>query len=227
MAPKGGGGPGNAGGAASLGMASENFGYSHVRLRRVKKLQFGIVNPQELRQYSVTQAITINNRPIPAGVTRYETQLNGQAVYGGANDPRLGSLHDKSDPGYFGHLDLARAVYHQGFFNPMIKTLRCVCYHCSRIRMQDDEFKYQKIAQTRSRRRRLAAFHDLLRNKKKCDHCQGMQPKYTKSGLHLEAEMPEEHAGGADSKQFLSGQKVVEIFRRMRLEDMKRVPNGS
>jgi len=112
---------GNAGGAASLGMASENFGYSHVRLRRVKKLQFGIVNPHELRQYSVTQAITINNRPIPAGVTRYETQLNGQPVYGGANDPRLGSLHDKSDPGYFGHLDLAKAVYHQGFFNQMNK----------------------------------------------------------------------------------------------------------
>lgn len=44
MAPRG----GNAGGAASLGMASENFGYSHVRLRRVKKLQFGIINPHEL-----------------------------------------------------------------------------------------------------------------------------------------------------------------------------------
>ena len=48
MAPKGGGGGGNAGGAASLGMASENFGYSQMRLRRVKKLQFGIINPHEL-----------------------------------------------------------------------------------------------------------------------------------------------------------------------------------
>jgi hypothetical protein len=41
-------------------------------LRRIKKLQFGIVNPEELRQYSVTQAITVNGRKIPAGVTRYE-----------------------------------------------------------------------------------------------------------------------------------------------------------
>lgn len=38
----------NQAGAASLGMASENFGYSRVRLRRVKKLQFGVVNPHEL-----------------------------------------------------------------------------------------------------------------------------------------------------------------------------------
>ena len=35
-------------GAASLGMASENLGYSRVRLRRVKKLQFGVVDPNEL-----------------------------------------------------------------------------------------------------------------------------------------------------------------------------------
>lgn len=35
-------------GATSLGMQSENFGYSSVRLRRIKKLQFGIVNPNEL-----------------------------------------------------------------------------------------------------------------------------------------------------------------------------------
>lgn len=35
-------------GATSLGMQSENFGYSSVRLRRIKKLQFGVVNPNEL-----------------------------------------------------------------------------------------------------------------------------------------------------------------------------------
>jgi hypothetical protein len=37
-----------AAGATSLGMQSENFGYSNVRLRRIKKLQFGVVNPNEL-----------------------------------------------------------------------------------------------------------------------------------------------------------------------------------
>jgi hypothetical protein len=35
-------------GATSLGMQSENFGFSRVRLRRIKKLQFGVVNPNEL-----------------------------------------------------------------------------------------------------------------------------------------------------------------------------------
>jgi len=39
--------PGKAG-ATSFGMGSENFGYSAVRLKRVKKLQFGVINPDEL-----------------------------------------------------------------------------------------------------------------------------------------------------------------------------------
>ena len=169
----------------------------------------------------MTQAITVNGRKVPAGIIRYETQVNGQPVYGGANDPRLGDIQDKSNPGYFGHLELARPVYHQGFFNVILKTLRSICFHCSRIRMESDEFKFQKCLKIKSRKRRLEAFHDLLRNKKKCDHCQGVQPKLTKSGLHVEAEYMDESGIAGDSKQFLSGEKVVEIFRRMREEDMK------
>jgi len=35
-------------GATTLTQQSENFGYSAVRLRRIAKLQFGIINPAEL-----------------------------------------------------------------------------------------------------------------------------------------------------------------------------------
>lgn len=35
-------------GATTLTQQSENFGYSAVRLRRIAKLQFGIINPVEL-----------------------------------------------------------------------------------------------------------------------------------------------------------------------------------
>jgi hypothetical protein len=35
-------------GATTLTQNSENFGYSRMRLRRIAKLQFGIVNPVEL-----------------------------------------------------------------------------------------------------------------------------------------------------------------------------------
>ncbi len=176
------------------------------------------------RQNSVTQAITVNGRQIPAGVTRYETQVQGQPVYGGVNDPRLGNLHDKSDPGYFGHLELARPVYHQGYFDATLKTLRCVCFHCGRIKKQMDEHKMQVASKIKKRGKRMGAFHDLLRNVKRCDHCQGSQPKLTKVGLHIEAEYSEDDGGGAtggDTKQFLSGAQAVKIFQTMKEEDMK------
>lgn len=177
------------------------------------------------RQYSVTQAITVNGRKVPAGVTRYETMMNGQPVYGGANDPRLGSIHDKTDPGYFGHLELAKPVYHQGFITVTLKVLRCVCYHCGRMRMLCDEFKFQQCIQIKSRKRRLNAFHELLRAKKKCDHCQGSQPKYSKTDLHITVDFPDDagNASGGDSKQTLSGETVVKIFRLMRDEDIRLV----
>jgi hypothetical protein len=38
-------------GATSLTQNSENFGYSRMRLRRIAKLQFGIVNPIELVRF--------------------------------------------------------------------------------------------------------------------------------------------------------------------------------
>jgi hypothetical protein len=41
-------GDARAAGATTLTQASENFGYSRMRLRRIAKLQFGIVNPVEL-----------------------------------------------------------------------------------------------------------------------------------------------------------------------------------
>ena len=185
---------------------------------------YGLFDLQQQRQYSVTQALTVNGRKIPPGITRYETQINGQPVYGGANDPRMGDLHNKSDPGHFGHIDLARPVYHQGFINVVLKSLRCVCYNCSRVMVTEDEFKFQRALRILNRKRRLNEMHEYLRTRKKCDHCNGHQPKYTKVGLHLEAEFSDEMdnvPGSGDRKQFLPAAKAVEIFSRMREEDAK------
>ena len=56
--------------------------------------------------------------------------------------------------------------------------------------------------------------HHLIRPKKKCDYCNGHQPKYTKVGLHVEIEYADEMeriAGSSgDKKEFLSAQKAVD-----------------
>lgn len=36
-------------------------------------------------------------------------------------------------PGHFGHIELAKPVFHIGFITTVLKILRCVCFHCSRL----------------------------------------------------------------------------------------------
>jgi DNA-directed RNA polymerase II subunit RPB1 len=145
-----------------------------------------------------------------------QTYMAGQPVYGGVNDPRLGDIHDKSDPGYFGHIELARPVYHYGFLDVILKALRCTCFHCSRITLEDTDFRFRKAKTIKNRKRRLIAMHELIRPKKKCDHCNGVQPKYTRVGLHVEIEYADEMervpGGSGDKKQFFSAQKAVDIL---------------
>ena len=38
-------------------------------------------------------------------------------------------------PGHFGHIELAKPVYHIGFLTRCIKLLRCVCFFCSKLKV--------------------------------------------------------------------------------------------
>jgi DNA-directed RNA polymerase II subunit RPB1 len=162
-------------------------------------------------------------------VTRYEVSINGQYVYGGANDPRLGNLHDKSDPGAFGHLELAKPVYHQGFILVTLKVLRCVCFACGKLRLNLDQFKLQRCLKITNKKRRLNALHEILRVVKECEHCQTKQPKFTKTDLHITVDLPAHGDGGessnnggsGDSKQVLSAETVVRLFRLISDADIK------
>lgn len=90
------------------------------------------VAPSSQRRYSVAK---IDN---PVGYDK------GRPKMGGLSDPRLGTM-DRSMkcttdgagvqdcPGYFGHIELAKPVYHVGFIKTVIKVLRCVSYHTSKI----------------------------------------------------------------------------------------------
>lgn len=36
-------------------------------------------------------------------------------------------------PGHFGHIELTKPVFHIGFISTVMKVLRCVCFHCSKL----------------------------------------------------------------------------------------------
>ena len=60
-------------GASALSMASENFGHSAARLRRVKKLQFGVVNPHELVRLPLVVRVGRGTISTPEGGLERET----------------------------------------------------------------------------------------------------------------------------------------------------------
>ena len=39
----------------------------------------------------------------------------------------------QDSPGYFGHIELAKPVFHIGFITTVLKVMRCVSYHSSKI----------------------------------------------------------------------------------------------
>jgi DNA-directed RNA polymerase II subunit RPB1 len=70
-------------------------------------------------------------------------------------------------PGHFGHMKLARPVFHVGFIDVTLKVLRCVCFHCSRLRVDKSDFKFRNAMKIKNPKTRLNALHEICRNKDK------------------------------------------------------------
>lgn len=98
---------------------------SKAPLRDVKRVQFGILSPDEIRRMSVTEG----------GVKYPEIYESGRPKLGGLMDPRQGVIDKASRcqtcagnmatcPGHFGHIELAKPVFHCGFLKRSIKVLR-------------------------------------------------------------------------------------------------------
>lgn len=73
-----------------------------------------------------------------------ETTERGKPKVAGLSDPRLGTIDRKLKcetcmanmaecPGHFGHLELAKPMFHIGFMKTVLSIMRCVCFNCSKI----------------------------------------------------------------------------------------------
>ncbi len=92
---------------------------------------WGGLDPQ--RKYSV------------AKIETSDTYEKGLPKPGGLADLRMGTTDKwgvvcttdgadlKDCPGYFGHIELAKPMYHCGFIKTVLKVLRCISYHTSRL----------------------------------------------------------------------------------------------
>ena len=103
------------------------------KIREISGVQFCILSPEEIKRRSVvhvTQTLLYD--------------ANGDPVLGGLMDPRMGvidhgkicptdGLDNRFCPGYLGHIELAKPVFHHQFLDITLKAIKCFCQRCSSI----------------------------------------------------------------------------------------------
>ena len=115
-------------------MANLYFEHSEAPLRTIHEIQFGLLSPEEIKNMSVAHILS------PETKNDCEMKLRGSSL----NDPRLGSIDRQYNcatcdqsmsecPGHFGHIELAKPVYHPGFLKKVKKLLEMVCHNCGRV----------------------------------------------------------------------------------------------
>ncbi|XP_078050939.1 RNA polymerase II subunit RpII215 [Augochlora pura] len=219
---------------------------SKAPLRTVKRVQFGILSPDEIRRMSVTDG----------GIRFPETMEGGRPKLGGLMDPRQGVIDRNSRcqtcagnmtecPGHFGHIDLAKPVFHVGFITKTIKILRCVCFYCSKLLVSPHNPKIKEIVmKTKGQpRKRLTFVYDLCKSKNICEGgdemdinkenqeqqaadrkpghggCGRYQPNLRRSGLDVTAEWKHVNEDTQEKKIALTAERAWEILKHITDEE--------
>ncbi|GAK66175.1 beta and beta-prime subunits of DNA dependent RNA-polymerase [Moesziomyces antarcticus] len=152
--------------------AGQSFAHSTAPIRPVREVQFGILSPEEIRAISVCK-IEVPEVKDEAGKPRI----------GGLSDPRLGTLDrnykcqtcgegHQECPGHFGHIDLAKPVFHIGYLGKVKKILECVCFHCGKLKadvLTDPVFDQIVKATRGSRKRRFQRVWEYCSKKMVCE----------------------------------------------------------
>uniref|UniRef100_A0A7E4VMI7 DNA-directed RNA polymerase subunit n=1 Tax=Panagrellus redivivus TaxID=6233 RepID=A0A7E4VMI7_PANRE len=204
-------------------------------LRPVKRVQFGILSPDEIKRMSV------------GAIEHAEVYENGKPKLGGLMDPRQGVIDKRgrcmtcagdqfSCPGHFAHLELAKPVFHIGFLSKSLKILRCVCFYCSRLLIDRESVRVKDIlSKTRGNyRKRLTMIYDMCKTKSMCESddgpmedemdpdklnkggCGRYQPSYRRTGIDINAEWKKNvNEDTQERKITLTAEKVLEVFKNI------------
>ncbi|KAI1719686.1 RNA polymerase rpb1, domain 1 domain-containing protein [Ditylenchus destructor] len=214
-------------------------------LREVKRVQFGILSPDEIKRMSVGE------------IEFSEIYENGKPKIGGLMDPRQGVIDKRGHcmtctgdmnqcPGHFAHLELAKPVFHIGFLTKTLKVLRCVCFYCSRLLIDKDSQRVKEIVKKTNGnlRRRLTLIYDICKSKTVCEGtddvpndamndpedmdkeksggggCGRYQPSYRRTGLDIIAEWKKHvNEDTQERKIVLTAERALEVFKAVTDEE--------
>ncbi|MED6135271.1 DNA-directed RNA polymerase II subunit rpb1 [Stylosanthes scabra] len=192
------------------------FPYSPAETEKIRALRFQILSPDDLRRMSVVE--------IKHG-------------FRWLSDPSLGTVDENVDcdtcgadmdhcPGHFGHLELAKPMFHVCFLNTVLAVMRCVCFNCSKILSSRNNHKFKQAVKLTNPKSRREMIVNACKYISKCgvddepirerrDGCGAQQPKFTINGMKMIAE----YKAPRKRKETLSAEKVLGVLKRISDED--------
>ncbi|KAL2180214.1 DNA-directed RNA polymerase II subunit RPB1 [Thermothelomyces heterothallicus CBS 202.75] len=230
-------------------MANLIFAHSSAPIREIKEIQFGLLSPEEIKGMSVCHIVYPE--------TMDETRTKPRD--GGLNDPLLGSVDRQFKcktctenmtecPGHFGHIELARPVFHPGFIRRTKKLLEMVCHNCSKVLADRSDPQYAAAMRIRDPKVRFKRVWDICKSKRRCDNdppkqaedgeynpngtgdrpveghggCGNIQPVIRQQALTLwgSIETKDEDGVKTKEKKIITPEMALNIFRRMSDEEM-------
>ncbi|CAK5279790.1 unnamed protein product [Mycena citricolor] len=190
-------------------MLGHQFAYSAAPVRKVKEVQFGILSPEEIKAYSVAKI----EHPEVMDETTHKPKM------GGLMDPRMGTIDRNFKcqtcgegmsecPGHFGHIELARPVFHPGFILKVKKILECICINCGKLKadISDPSFA-DKVRRIRDPKKRMAAVWAHCKGKMTCE---ADDPK--EENQEPDAEEPKKGHGGCGYVQPQIRKEALKFF---------------
>ena len=194
------------------------------KIREITGVQFSVMSPDEIRNRSVvhvTQTVLYDS--------------NGNPVVGGLFDTRMGvidhgkicptdGLDNRFCPGYFGHIELARKVFHVQFIQHVLKILKCICVKCSKLLIDINSPEIQSLIKNNSPKKLFSLMSDKCSKVKICgseneNGCGTVQPvKYIREGLAvIYAEWKDK------TRQQLNPEFIQKIFQRITDEECEAI----
>ena len=201
-----------------------NKDYIEPETSNVVGVQFSIMGPEEIRSRSVVE------------ITKHETYEKDNPVIKGLFDSRMGSTemgkicatcgqNNINCPGHFGHMELARPVFHWQFISYILKILKCTCLQCSKLLINKDSPQVQDLMK-KSPKARWSEIYNLSLKINRCgqetdDGCGARQPDKLKlDGMDGINAIWNKLDNDSIKTQKLTIEKIKEVFERMTDEDV-------
>ena len=158
-------------------------------LKKAVEMRFGILSDEEVKRMSVAeikseQLIDRNNNPQFEGILDSRMGTTSRDQFCGSCECDYIEC-----PGHFGHIELAKPIFHGGFITTVQNVLRIICVECSALKLRDKTLRDQ-ISKTKSGRTRFRKIKEACMKLKECSKdnatgigCGSFQPNYRKVGL--------------------------------------------